>query len=105
MNNESPKLSKEKAELFHTVVAQGLFVCKWAKPDISLAIAYLMTRVRDPNEDDWNKLVRMMKFLHQTADDVLTLSANDRMALNWYVDVSFAVHPDFKSHTSRFSAK
>ena len=31
--------------------------------------------------------------------DVLTLSVDDLHVLKWYVDASFAVHPDFKSHT------
>ncbi|CAJ1948707.1 unnamed protein product [Cylindrotheca closterium] len=29
----------------------------------------------------------------------LTLSADDLRVIKWYVDASFAVHPDFKSHT------
>ena len=29
----------------------------------------------------------------------LTLSIDDMKSIKWYVDASFAVHPDFKSHT------
>jgi hypothetical protein len=29
----------------------------------------------------------------------LTLSADNLRVVKWYVDASFAVHPDFKSHT------
>jgi hypothetical protein len=65
VNIKSPKLSKENKELFHTVTAQGLFACKRARPDISPVIAYLTTRVREPNEDDWKKLIRMIKYLDQ----------------------------------------
>jgi hypothetical protein len=32
-----------EGELFHTVVAQGLFLCKCTCPDISPAIAFLTT--------------------------------------------------------------
>ena len=73
VQDKSPKLEKEQAELLHTVTAQGLFLCKRARPDVSPAIAYLTTQVRGPNQDDWSKLVRMMKFLKQTAKDCLTL--------------------------------
>ena len=31
--------------------------------------------------------------------DVLVLCADDLSVVKWYVDASFAVHPDFKSHT------
>ena len=95
----SPMLNREQAESFHTFTAQGLFLCKQARPDISPAIAYFTTRVRAPTKDDWSKLVRMMKFLKQTAKDRLTLRADGSAILKWYVDASFAVHPDFKSHT------
>lgn len=93
------KLDKTRAEQFHTVVAQGLFLCKRARPDISPAIAFLTTRVKNPDEEDWEKLVRMMKFLKYSRKDVLTLQANGDGKLKWYADASFAVHPDYKSHT------
>ena len=93
------KLNKERAEAFHTTVAKGLFLCKRARPDIQQPISLLCTRVKDPNESDWNKLVRMMKYLNGTRDKRLTLKADSLKVIKWYVDASFAVHPDFKSHT------
>jgi hypothetical protein len=47
------KLDKTWAEQFHMVVAQGLFLCKRARPDISPAIAFLTMRVKNPDEEDW----------------------------------------------------
>jgi len=46
------KLSSGKAKAFHTVVAKALYVSKRARPDISLAIVFLTTRLREPDEDD-----------------------------------------------------
>ena len=40
-----------------------------------------------------------MKFLQQTKQDCLALRADGSGSLKWYVDASFAVHPDFRSHT------
>ena len=60
---------------------------------------YLTTQVQNPNESDWWKLARMVKFLKQTAKDQLTLSADGTRKLHWHVDASFTVHPDFHSHT------
>jgi hypothetical protein len=99
VHEKSPKLKPEMAELFHTVTTQGLFLCKRARPDISPAIAYLTTRVTTPNQDDWEKLSRMMKFLNQTVKDCLTLKADGSNTLKWHVDASFAVHPNMRSHT------
>jgi hypothetical protein len=92
-------LHQECADMYHTMVAKALFLCKPARPDIQQTIAVLCTRVKEPNEADWNKLVRMMKYLNGTRDLRLTLSADNLNCIKWYVDASFAVHPDFKSHT------
>ena len=46
------------------------------------------------------KLVSMMKFLKQTVEDQLTLQSDGTRTLKWHVNAAFAVHPDFKSHTS-----
>jgi hypothetical protein len=56
-------------------------------------------RVRDPNQADWEKQMRVMKYLNGTREENLTLSADDLRVVKWYVDASFAVHPDFKSDT------
>jgi hypothetical protein len=93
------KLDTKRAEIFHTFVAKGLFLCKRARPDIQQAISVLCTRVRDPNQADWEKQMRVMKYLNGTKEENLTLSADDLRVVKWYVDASFAVHPDFKSHT------
>jgi hypothetical protein len=92
-------LNKERAELFHTMVAKGLFICKRARPDIQQPIALLCTRVKDPNRSDWNKLIHLMKYLNGTKNLHLTLKADDLKIIKWYVDASFAVHSDYKSHT------
>jgi hypothetical protein len=94
-----PKLTKEKRELFHTFVAKGLFACKRARPDIQPAIAFLTTRVKEPDEQDWFKLKRMMSFLNKTQEDVLTLTCDDTQTITWHLDAAFAVHKDAKSHT------
>ena len=95
----SPLLNNDMKEQFHTTTAQGLFLTKRARPDIGPAIAFCTTRVREPTEQDWDKLVRMMKFLIHTREDRLTLQADGTRNLYWHVDASFAVHPDYKSHT------
>ena len=93
------KLDKKRAEAFHTTAAQALFMGKRVRPDIQQAILVLCTRVKEPNESDWQKLIRLMKYLNGTRKKYLTLSADDLRVIKWYVDASFAVHPDFKSHT------
>ena len=65
----------------------------------SAAISVLTTRVQNPSVDDWNKLIRYMQYVKRTWKDVLTLPTHSLNVIKWYVDASFAVHPDFCSHT------
>lgn len=95
----SKPLEKSKAEIFHTMVAKALFLCKRARPDIQPTVAFLCTRVKNPNQGDWNKLLRLMRYLAGTTEMVMTLSADKTRSTKWHADAAFAVHPDFKSHT------
>ena len=45
------------------------------------------------------KLLKVMDYLKGTSDQVTCLSADDSYTVKWYVDASFAVHNDFRSHT------
>ena len=95
----SVPLEKEHLELFHTVTAQGLFLCKCGHPDIAAAIAYLTTWVQKPNHTDWTKLCQLLQFLKQTVKDKLTLRADGSGHLKWHCDAAFTLHNDFRSHT------
>jgi hypothetical protein len=100
---QGKKLNEECADAYHTMVAKALFPCKRARLDIQPTIAVLCTRVKGPNEAGWAKLVRLMKYLNGTREFRLTLSADNLHCIKWYVDASFAVHPDYKSHTGATS--
>ena len=77
-----------------------VFISKRGRQDIQPAMAALCTRVKKPTETDWNKLVRFMRWLFKTRKDVMTFDARLGLALfEWFIDASFAVHPDFRSHT------
>ena len=99
VNESTDQLDENKADEFHHVVAQLLFLSKRARPDLQTAVAFLTTMVTVPDEDDMKKLGRVMKYLRETKDLFLTLSADNLHALNWWVDASFAVHKDMRSHT------
>ncbi len=99
INTNSPALPKNKAELFHTFVAKDLFHSKRARQEIQPAIAFLATRIKNPTESDWNKMKKVMGFLQDTKDEVMTLEMGDNKSIEWYVDASFAVHQDCRSHT------
>ena len=98
-NDNSNLLGKSQTEYFHTMVAKDMFLSNRERPDIQHTVAVLDTRVRSPNMIYWSKMVRVLKYLHFTRKYHLTLSIHDMRVINWYADTSFAVHPNFKSHT------
>ena len=57
---------EKKSEQFHKAVVKVLFGTKRARPDTGTAISYLITRVREPDEDDWYKLKHLMKYIRGT---------------------------------------
>jgi hypothetical protein len=99
VNNSPEHLDKETADLFHHLTAKLLFVAKRARPDIQTAVAFLTTRVKKPDKDDYKKLARVMKYLRSTPNLSLTLEDDNTHIIKWWVDASFAVHSDMKSHT------
>ena len=101
--NENPKyIDKDRATLFHHLVAKCLFLCKRSRPDIHPTVAFLTTRVQQPDDDDWRKLGRLMKYLRKTMYMALTLQIDDIQIIKWFVDASYGTHGDFKSHTGGY---
>ena len=92
-------LPEDQARIFHHVVAQLLFMACRARRDIQTAVAFLTTRVKQPDEDDWMKLRRALKYLKGTIGLRLKLTVKDLGTILHYVDASYAVHPDCKGHT------
>jgi len=98
-NDMSHLLSENQKREFHMIVAKGLFMCRRARPDIHTMIAVLYTRVQAPTDQDWEKLERLLKYLNGMSKERLVLKTDSLNVMKWYIDVSFATHLDFKSHT------
>jgi hypothetical protein len=76
VDEDCEKLAQAKAVEFHNLVAKTLYATKRARPDTCTAIAFLTTRVREPDKDDWTKLVHLMRYIRGTHTMLLILSAN-----------------------------
>jgi hypothetical protein len=96
---ETDKLSKRRAGIFHTIVAKLLFVAKRARPDILLAVYFLTTRVKEPDTDDWSKLLRVLGYLGETLKYHFNLHCSDIKKLTWYIDGSYASHSDMRGQS------
>ena len=65
---------------------QLLYLSQRGRPDIRTAISFLCTRLQCADEDDYKKMIRVLKYLQGTVDLALTLSAQNDMKLRWWVD-------------------
>ena len=52
VRDNSPKLNEERAEMFHRVVAQLLFVTRRGQPDLQTVVSFLTKRFQALNEDN-----------------------------------------------------
>ena len=76
-----------------------LYLSKRTRPDILTCIAYLTKRVLEPRTDDWNKLAHTIRYIRETRNTPLTLEVDTPVKVIAYIDASYAVHADKKSHT------
>ena len=95
------KLIEKDRSIFHSIVAKLLFVSKRARLDILVAVSYLTTRVSKADEDDWKNLKRLLQYLRSTIKLKMIMSADSMSSVKWWVDVSYGVHDDMRSHTGR----
>ena len=99
LRGEAPSLDDVTAELFFRLVARLLYVSKRARPDLQLAVAFLCTRVKAPDIDDWRKLGRVFKYIRNTISIPLILGWDGSGKIYWSDDAAFAVHADMRSHS------
>ena len=83
-------------------MAQLLYLSKRARPDIQISVSFLFTRIIVPDTDHYKKLVRVVKYIQGTIGLPLILSIDKSANIKWYVDASFEVHKDMRSHTGGF---
>ena len=97
--NTSCKLSEKKTELFHKLVAKLLWITQRSRPDLETGVSFLCTRVQEPTEEDWTKLVRVISYLKSTRCDRRIIGADSLNSLRTFVDVSYAVHTNMRGRT------
>jgi hypothetical protein len=97
---DSPRLSKSDSEDFHSNTAKLLFLSKRTRPDICVPVSFLTSRVQESTEQDMGKLKRVLRYLLGTKHMGITLEADSQIIrLRCFVDASYGVHRDCKSHT------
>jgi hypothetical protein len=92
-------LDHQAAETFHRVTAKLLYVSLRARGDLLPAVSFLSTRVSKSTTQAQAKPRRLLEYINGTVHYKYILGADDLRKLRTWVDASYAVHPDMKSHT------
>ena len=92
-------VGQEDRETYHSAVASILYAAKRARPDVLLATSYLTTKVCAPTRGDMKKLARVLSYMNGTSSKCIVLTACSDMCIRTYIDASYGVHSDGKSHS------
>ena len=84
--DEQALLDKDRATVFHHMVAHPPFVASRARKDINMVISFLCNLVIISYKDDWVNIVRVLRYIR----DTLYMP----IIIKWWVGVSFTAHPD-----------
>ena len=85
-------------DTFIHIVMQLLYFSQRAQPDIRNADSFLCGRLQQLDVDNYKKMVQVIKYLQGTMDLLLRLHSHDTGKVKWWVNASYAVHPDMKGH-------
>lgn len=92
---DAEKLPEEQASDFHQTVAQLLFLSDWAHWDIQTTVAFLTMMVKSSDEDHWEKVKRVLKYLNGAMELGLTLPSVVNLGIiQWYINPSFGCYDD-----------
>ena len=99
VDKDCENLPHSKTVQFHKLVAKTLYATKQSRPDTCTSVVFLTTRSREPDLDDWDNMVHMMRYIRCTRTLPLILSDNGSGILKWWVDASFDVHPNTRGNS------
>ena len=97
---DSPLLSPELQERFYSLTYKGVYLSTRVRGEISLTTSFLATRVGKATEQDWGKLMHLCGYLLGTERLGVRLRGGTDGSISCilYVDASYGVHVDGKSH-------
>ena len=76
-----------------------MFVVVRCRPDALFPTTILAARCQQPTVEDYNRLLKIVKYLHGTKDQSLIFRHDTPIKPRMYVDASFQTHRDAKGHS------
>ena len=99
VNSKCETLSRDKWDIFHSIVAKLLWIIKRARPDLETTISYLYTRVTKYDTDNWRKSRRLIVHMKSTINDIRIIGATDLKSTYTWIYTAYAMNSDMRSQT------
>jgi len=99
VDDDLPLIEDRRQKLFYRLVYKIYFCAPRGRKDLQLATSFLTTRVGKCNEKDYAKLRRLVNYIDTTKHKVSVVGIEDIGILHTYIDASYAVHPNMRSHS------
>ena len=99
VNEESMRLEENKKEKFHHIVQKLLHICKRTRLDLQVAVGFLCTRVRQPTNQDWLKLRRVLQYINGTKNLKRIVSIGNFGRIDIFIDASHGIHQNYRGQT------
>ena len=76
-----------------------MFVAVRCRPDALFATTILAARCQHPTVEDYNRLLKIVRYLHGSKEQTLIFRSDTPINPRMYVDASFQTHRDAKGHS------
>jgi hypothetical protein len=94
----NPRLVEPQLKKFLSIVMSLMYIARLTRPDILLPVTYLATRTHFATHLDWNKLIRVLRYMKGTQNLGVRVKCTD-LDLHCHCDASYGVHQEGRSHT------
>jgi hypothetical protein len=91
-------LSPSDQHLYMQKVGAINYLAMNTRPDLAFSIGWAARKLKNPTEFDMNQVNRILSYIFQTKHLGLTFTGIGGVVLSVYVDASYAIHDDRKSH-------
>jgi len=99
IDETKPRVDERRRRLFHRLVYRLIYTAIRGRRDLQTVISFLSKRHLECNEHDYAKLRRLIHYIHATKNIECIIGIKNIGLLTTFVDASYAVHMNMRSHS------
>ena len=95
--DKESKLLNDKSK-FQSLIMTLMYLARFTRPDILMPVTYLSTKSNSPSEEDYAKLMRIVRYLSGTTTTGIIFQSNVKLCPVIYADASHNSHSSGHGH-------